>query len=254
MGLARGTLYGHLKRAKKEKEVAAAIAQWQELDNTLSYRALAKLLQISRHQIRRVMHTYGLSIQRKGRLWSAERSKQAQQLVKYLNPTSSSEVSFSPVFEVRLKGKMRLQGCFAFWKATQHCLALIYSYDLEWRDLSKSPTGLAIAFGIPEEIWKSSRRKTYGDEQACNHFLISGYKEAINSAGTSLDRTYEGRFTRLFKQAVADKKREWGATFLIAADKWIYHYNIRQSSKFGRDPLAPAVAQLILPMFSYPGC
>ena len=44
LGLAHATLYLHSKQAVKDKQVAIAIEQWHELDDTLGHRKLAVLL------------------------------------------------------------------------------------------------------------------------------------------------------------------------------------------------------------------
>jgi putative transposase len=44
LGIGRATLYWPCKQAVKDKQVAVAIEQWHEVDETLGHRKLAKLL------------------------------------------------------------------------------------------------------------------------------------------------------------------------------------------------------------------
>src|SRR5215472_994897 len=62
---ARGSLYLVSKRAVKDKQVAVAIEQWHELDDTLGHRKLAVLLGMGHNRVNRIMHTYGLTARRK---------------------------------------------------------------------------------------------------------------------------------------------------------------------------------------------
>jgi len=64
LGLAESTLYLHSKQAVKDKQVAVAIEQWHDLDDTLGHRKLAVLLGMGKHRVKRVMHTYGLVARR----------------------------------------------------------------------------------------------------------------------------------------------------------------------------------------------
>ena len=59
--VSRATLYWPRKQAVKDKQVAIAIEQWYELDDTLGHRKLAVLLGMGKHRVRRVMHKYGLA-------------------------------------------------------------------------------------------------------------------------------------------------------------------------------------------------
>jgi putative transposase len=65
LGLAHATLYLHSKQAVKDKQVAIAIEQWHELDDTLGHRKLAVLLGMGKNRVKRVMHKYGLVARRK---------------------------------------------------------------------------------------------------------------------------------------------------------------------------------------------
>jgi putative transposase len=61
---ARGSLYLIFKRAIKDKQVAEAIEQWQELDDTLGHRKLAVLLLMGHNRVNRIMHTYAITARR----------------------------------------------------------------------------------------------------------------------------------------------------------------------------------------------
>ncbi len=56
LDLSRGTLYLHSKQAVKDKQVAVAIEQWHELDDTLGHRKLAVLLSMGKNRVKRVVN------------------------------------------------------------------------------------------------------------------------------------------------------------------------------------------------------
>lgn len=56
--IARGTLYFKGKQAQKDKEVAVAIEQWHELDDTMGHRKLAVQLKTWKNRVKRVMKKY----------------------------------------------------------------------------------------------------------------------------------------------------------------------------------------------------
>jgi putative transposase len=71
--------------------------QWHELDDTLGHRKLAVLLCTGKNRVRRVMHTYGLQARRKRKkyVYAGKASETATNLVKDLEPNSSTQVLFS---------------------------------------------------------------------------------------------------------------------------------------------------------------
>ena len=64
MGIARGTLYLKRKQAGKDKQVATAIEQWHEQDDTMGHRKLAALLKTGKNRVKRVMKKYGIAARR----------------------------------------------------------------------------------------------------------------------------------------------------------------------------------------------
>ena len=65
LSFARGSLYLQRTRPLQDKQVAVAIEQWHELDDTLGHRKLAVLLGMGKNRINRIMHKYGISARRK---------------------------------------------------------------------------------------------------------------------------------------------------------------------------------------------
>ncbi len=118
---ARGSLYLVSKRALKDKQVAVAIAQWHELDDTLGHRKLAVLLGMGHNRINRIMHKYGITARRKRKkyVYPGKASEVAPNLVKDLEQQSPMEIVFSDIFEVRLADRTQVRGCFALWKRTR---------------------------------------------------------------------------------------------------------------------------------------
>jgi putative transposase len=122
----RATLYWPSKQAVKDKQVAVAIEQWYEIDDTLGHRKLAALLQMSNNRVRRVMRKYGITARRKQKKYVSpgKASQVAPNLVRALDPESLTEVVFSDIFEVKLADRTKVRGCFTLWKRTRHILGL----------------------------------------------------------------------------------------------------------------------------------
>src|SRR5713101_600666 len=122
LSFARGSLYLQSKRAPKDKQVAVAIEQWHELDDTLGHRKLAVLLGMGKNRVNRIMHKYGIMARRKKKrsVYPGKTDQAVPNLVRELEQGSVSEIVFSDIFEVRLSDASRVRGCFALWKRTRH--------------------------------------------------------------------------------------------------------------------------------------
>ena len=226
LGVAHATLYLHSKQAVKDKQVAVAIEQWHELDDTLGHRKLAVLLGMGKNRVKRVMHKYGLVARRtrKKYVYPGKASQVAPNLVRGLEAESAREVVFSDLFEVRLADGTRVRGCFALWKRTRHILALAFDYGM--------PASLVVStvqmlqFGVPGAIWHSDQGKHYGAEATRQAVLEKGFQLSMSRAGTPTDNGYAERFVGLFKLAVAERQpyRTLG-DFLRAAEQWVNFYN-----------------------------
>ncbi len=112
---ARGSLYLHRKRPLKDKQVAVAILQWHELDDTLGHRKLAVLLGMGHNRVNRIMHKYGITARRKRKkyVYPGKTDQVVPNLVRELDPGSATEIVFSDIFEVQLADRTRVRGCFA---------------------------------------------------------------------------------------------------------------------------------------------
>ncbi len=224
--LARGSLYLRSKQAVKDKQVAVAIEQWHEVDDTLGHRKLAVLLNMGKQRVRRVMRKYGLHARRKHKkyLYPGKASETAPNLVKNLEPTSTAEIIFSDIFEVQLADRTRVRGCFALWKRTRHCLALAFDYHMQ-AELVVSALNL-LAFEVPGTIFHSDQGKQYGAIETRKRLLEKGFVQSMSRAGTPTDNGYAERFVGLFKLAVAERRRYHTlGEFLREAERWVQFYN-----------------------------
>jgi putative transposase len=226
LGVAHATLYLHSKQAVKDKQVAVAIEQWHELDDTLGHRKLAVLLGMGHNRVNRIMHKYAITARRKKKryVYPGKTDQVAPNLVRDLGQSSTTEVIFSDIFEVRLADGTRVRGCFALWKRTRHILALAFDYGM--------PASLVIAtvnmltFAVPGAIWHSDQGKQYGAEATRKVLLEQGFRLSMSRAGTPTENGYAERFVGLFKLAVAERQpyRTLG-DFLHAAEQWVNFYN-----------------------------
>jgi putative transposase len=224
--LARSTLYLHSQQAVKDKQVAVAIEQWHELDDTLGHRKLAVLLGMGKNRVKRIMHKYGLVARRKRKkyVYPGKASVVAPNLIRDLETTPSLEVVFSDIFEVRLADGTRVRGCFALWKRTRHILGMAFDYGMQ-ASLVLNTINM-LTFTVPGTIWHSDQGKQYGAEATRKLLLEKGFQLSMSRAGTPTDNGYAERFVGLFKLAVADRQpyRTLG-DFLRASEQWVNFYN-----------------------------
>jgi putative transposase len=223
---ARGSVYLKSKQALKDKQVAIAIEQWHELDDTLGHRKLAVLLSMGKNRVNRVMHKYGITARRKRKkyVYAGKSSEVAPNLVRDLEQGSSTEIVFSDIFEVRLADRTRVRGCFALWKRTRHILALAFDYRMQ-ADLVVTTIEM-VPFEVPGAIFHSDQGKPYGAAQTRKRLLEKGFQRSMSRAGTPTDNGFAERFVGLFKLAVAARQpyRTLG-DFLRAAEQWVNFYN-----------------------------
>jgi len=226
LSCARGSLYLQRKGPLKDKQVAVAIEQWHELDDTLGHRKLAVLLGMGHNRVNRIMHKYGISARRKRKkyVYPGKASEVVPNLVRDLEPTSPTEIVFSDIFEVRLADRTQVRGCFALWKRTRHILALAFDYRMQ-ADLVVATIKM-VPFEVPGAIFHSDQGKQYGAEPTRSLLLERGFVRSMSRAGTPTDNGYAERFVGLFKLAVAERHpyRTLG-DFLRAAQQWVNFYN-----------------------------
>ncbi len=226
LAFARGSLYLHRKRPSKDKQVAVAIEQWHELDDTLGHRKLAVLLGMGKNRVNRIMHKYGITARRKKKryVYPGKTDQVAPNLVRALEQSSPTEVVFSDIFEVRLSDGSRVRGCFALWKRTRHILALAFDYRMQAELVVK--TIQMVPFEVPGAIFHSDQGKQYGAAQTRTLLLEKGFVRSMSRAGTPTDNGYAERFVGLFKLAVAERQPYHTlGDFLRAAQRWVNFYN-----------------------------
>ncbi len=223
---ARGSLYLQRKRPLQDKQVAVAISQWHELDDTLGHRKLAVLLGMGHNRVNRIMHKYGITARRKRKkyVYPGKASEVVPNLVKDLEHNSPTEIVFSDIFEVRLADRTQVRGCFALWKRTRHILALAFDYRMQ-ADLVVTTIKM-VPFEVPGAIFHSDQGKQYGAQQTRTLLLEKGFQRSMSRAGTPTDNGYAERFVGLFKLAVAERQpyRTLG-DFLRAGQQWVNFYN-----------------------------
>ena len=98
--MARGTLYVRGKQAGKDKQVATAIEQWHEQDDTLGHRKLAALLKMGKNRVKRVMKKYGIQARRKKKrsVYPGKASSIVPNVLRDPQTPADQEVMFSDIF------------------------------------------------------------------------------------------------------------------------------------------------------------
>jgi len=256
LGIGRSTLYWPSVQAVKDKQIANAIEQWYEIDDTLGHRKLAVLLQMSRERVRRVMHKYGLSARRKKKkyVYPGKAAVVAPNLVRALKPDDDPEIVFSDIFEVKLADGTKVRSCFALWKRTRHLLALACEYHMRAELVTQTLS--LMEFPVPNAIFHSDQGKQFGAEVTRTLLLEKGFQLSMSRAGTPTDNGYAERFVGLFKLAVAERRpyQTLGA-FLRAAQDCVQFYNrlrpheslnYHSPDQFAREQSLPAVPPITL--------
>jgi putative transposase len=227
LGIARSTLYLHGKQAQKDKQVAIAIEQWYETDDTLGHRKLAGLLKMGKNRVKRVMKKYGLAARRKRKkyIYPGKASSIVPNLLrKPQEQPDAQEVVFSDIFEVTLADRTSVRGCFALWQRTRHILSLAFDYRMQ-AELVVS-TIQQMQFDVPGSIFHSDQGSQYGAEVTRAALLEKGFLRSMSRAGTPTDNGYAERFVGTFKLAVAERRHyQTLGQFLRAAEHWINFYN-----------------------------
>jgi putative transposase len=226
LGIGRATLYWRSSQAVKDKQVAVAIEQWHQQDDTLGHRKLAALLHMGKNRVRRVMHKYGIEARRKRKkyVYPGKASEIAPNLVRELPEESLAEVVFSDIFEVKLADGTKVRGCFTLWKHTRHILGLAFEYHMRTELVTAALQTLA--FEVPEVIFHSDQGKQFGAQATRQLLLEKGFQLSMSRAGTPTDNGYAERFVGVFKLAVAERCRyQTLGEFLRAALDWVQFYN-----------------------------
>lgn len=235
----RATLYWPSKQAVKDKQVAVAIEQWHQIDDTLGHRKLARLLQMGPNRVRRVMRKYGITarLKRKKYVYPGKASQIAPNLVRELDPQSLTEVVFSDIFEVQLADRTKVRGCFTLWKRTRHILGLAFAYHMRAELVTAALHTLH--FEMPEAIFHSDQGKQFGAQATRQLLLEKGFQISMSRAGTPTDNAYAERFVETFKLAVAERCRyETLGEFLRVAQQWVTFYNTTRPHE-GLEYLSP---------------
>jgi transposase InsO family protein len=256
LGIGRATLYWSSKQAVKDKQVAVAIEQWHERDDTLGHRKLAALLQMGKNRVRRVMQKYGIEARRKRKkyMYPGKASEVAPNLVRELDPQSLTEVVFSDIFKCKLADGTKVRGCFTLWKRTRHILGLAFEYHM--RAELVTATLQTLAFEVPATIFHSDQGKQFGAETTRQLLLEKGFQLSMSRAGTPTDNGYAERFVGMFKLAVAERCRyETLGEFLRMAQEWVNFYNTirphesldyRSPDQYAQEHGLPAVPSIAL--------
>lgn len=256
LGIGRATLYWPSKQASKDKQVAVAIEQWHEIDDTLGHRKLAALLAMSKDRVRRVMHKYGIAARRKRKkyVYPGKASEVAPNLIRELELDASTEIVFADIFEVRLADGTKVRGCFALWKRTRHILGLAFEYHMRAELVTNALQMLT--FEAPSAIFHSDQGKQFGAEKTRALLLQKGFQLSMSRAGTPTDNGYAERFVGLFKLAVAERcSYQTLGEFLRAAQEWVRFYNTtrphesldyRSPDQFAQEHGLPAVPSITL--------
>lgn len=231
LGFSRELFYYENRLPEKDKEIANKIEHEYETDDTLGSRALAKLLHAVKNRVKRIMIKYGIKARmRKGMKWS--RGKASTVFPNHAREAwdrDDVEMVFSDIFEIQLKDRSKIRGCFALRKKTRQILALVFDYHMRAELVLRTIEQIRyVDFGM-KALWHSDQGKQYGAKIVAMEILRRGFIGSMSRAGTPTDNAYAERFVGSFKRAVAYRRKY--ATlgdFLEMAEKWVNFYNDRR--------------------------
>jgi len=256
LGIGRATLYWSSKQAVKDKQVAVAIEQWHEQDDTLGHRKLAALLHMGKNRVRRVMHKYAITARRKRKkyVYPGKADVIVPNLIRERAEDREPEIVFSDILEIKLADGTKVRGCFALWKRTRHILGLTFEYHMRAELVTQ--TVQTLAFDVPDTIFHSDQGKQYGARETRELLLKKGFQLSMSRAGTPTDNGYAERFVGLFKLAVAERRRyQTLGEFLRASQEWVQFYNAirpheslhyRSPDQFAQEQGLPSVPPITL--------
>ena len=223
---------------------------YDEVDDTLGHRKLAKLLGIGKNHARRTMKETGIVARKRSSKYfyhGKTNLPPAPNLANQENYRDNFDtgIIYSDIFEFKLLDKTKVRGCFALLKQTGQALSLVFDYSMN-AELVQATISNCMTLNNEEDqrhylIWHDDQGKQYGAQLTRDLILQKGLMHSMSRPGTPTDNPYAERFVSTFKHSVV--RRQGYATFgdfLDQAERWINFYNNRRPHQTA-DNLPPNV-------------
>jgi len=236
--------YYEFKVDKKDREIAQKIEEiYQDKDDTLGSRLLAKMLGLSRKTIIRVMQKYGISARTSKKAYKyagkADQTFENFFLQEKIKTTDLDkyEIIFSDIFEFRLADRSKVYCCFALRKKTRQIISFVYSYSRPAQLVTNTITQMynishTNLFNLKDTkaIWHTDQGSQYGASMTVDKLLELGFTISMSRAGTLTDNPFAERFVGIFKLAVVQKQKyKTIGDFIQKAENWLNFYNDERS-------------------------
>lgn len=227
--IARGSLYYDKQQPVIDKQIADAIYELYETDDTLGCRKLGALLDRSKNQVFRVMVKYGIQPRRKRPKYNYPgRSDDVVDNVLLNQDVENNTVLFSDIFQFRLADGTWVYTCFVIKKKTRQILSMAYGYSMQASLVAETIRRIDLQpeIGDPEVIFHSDQGKQYGAKLTIDTILDYKFSRSMSRAGTPTDNGMAERFVQTFKLAVTERYNyENIYQFEEFATKWLNFYN-----------------------------
>lgn len=231
LNFSRGLFYHQSRLEIKDRLLSWEIEKiYQNDDDTLGHRSLARILKTGKNRVQRVMKKYGIQARKpKRKYYYAGKSDlvHANLANDPVYRLFAEVIIFSDIFEVGLADGSRLRGCFALRKDTRQILALVFDYSM-----GQELVGRVIEHLDSQELlalFHSDQGKQYGAKLTLDELLKKGFTASMSRAGTPTDNPFAERFVGMFKHAVAKRRPYYTlGEFLESSERWINFYNNRR--------------------------
>ena len=149
LGFHRNSFYTRRVLERQDKDLVKQIEKTYETDDTLGHKKLAKLLEVNKKRVLRVMKKYGVRARRKRRKYRyGGKANIIHPNLLTDNNFKKYEVVFSDIFEFRLADGSKVYCCFIIRWYTRQIVSFSYGYtmktDLVLETLSCTPYNVHI--------------------------------------------------------------------------------------------------------------
>lgn len=256
LSIARSSMYYEKQQPLMDKQVADAIYELYETDDTLGCRKLATLLDKGKNQMFRVMVKYGIQPRRKRPKYKYPgRSDDVVDNMLLKQDVENNTVLFSDIFQFRLADGTWVYTCFVIKKKTRQILSMAYGYNMQANLVAETIQRIDVQpeLGDPEVIFHSDQGKQYGAKLTVDTILDYKFSRSMSRAGTPTDNGMAERFVQTFKLAVVERFRyENIYQFEEFSTKWLNFYNnVRPHQSLGQKAPNVFAREKNLPIVPY---
>lgn len=245
--LSRQNLYYQSVLEEKDNQLRNNIESLYQIDDTLGCLKLAKLLNVSKNKVFRVMLKYAIEPRKDtpSYKYPGKADDIASNKLQDLTPQELDKhtILVSDICQFRLVNRTWIYCCFIIRKATRQVLSFTYGYSMK-AELVKEATRDLNRIDLIQDlshkpvIFHSDQGSQYGAEVTIDELDKLNFQRSMSRAGTPTDNPISERFVRTFKLAVTkrykyqnlDEFTEFGARWLNFYNDQRPHHSLKQKS------------------------